>query len=118
MKFIVSALMSALFMTPACRAQSRQAVNQSTPESSDQSTHQAVDQSNMPAEEYAIYAVVIGNMVAGDKGSSDSKAVSLVIEDQTKGYTFANGGGGRRELNKNFPLHFKKTTNNLVVINA
>src|SRR5215471_11863635 len=118
MKVLLIALISSLFMTSACRAQSQQAVNQSTHEASDQSTHQAFDQSNMPAEEYAIYAVAIGNMFAGDKGSSDSKAMSLVIEDQTNGYTFANGRYERSDLNKHFPDISKEAIDDYGVKNA
>src|SRR5262245_43172934 len=46
---------------------------------------QTGDQSNILAEEYAIYAAVIGDIFAGDKVSFDSqtKVKMLVIEDRT-----------------------------------
>jgi len=34
-------------------------------------SRQAGDQSVIPAEEYAVYAAVIGDMFAGDKGAFD-----------------------------------------------
>jgi hypothetical protein len=52
---------------------------------------QAGDQTGIPAEEYAIYAAVIGNMFAGEKVSFDIQAAvkMLVIEDWTVNNTFA-----------------------------
>jgi hypothetical protein len=46
---------------------------------------QAVDRSSVPAEEYAVYAAVIGNMFAGDIVTFDTQAKvkMLVIEDRT-----------------------------------
>ena len=69
MEFLIASLVSALLVTSVGQVQSRQ----------------AGDQSDIPAEEYAIYAAVIGNMFAGDKVSFDSqsKVKALVIEDWT-----------------------------------
>jgi len=79
MKFIVAALVSALLVTSACRTQSRQ----------------AGDQSNISAEEYAIYAAVIGDMFAGDRVTFDtqSKVKILVIEDKTVSEHFDSAAG-------------------------
>src|SRR5215813_2463935 len=79
MKFIVAALVSALLVTSACRTQSRQ----------------AGDQSNISAEEYAIYAAVIGDMFAGDRVTFDtqSKVKILVIEDKTVSEHFDAAAG-------------------------
>jgi hypothetical protein len=75
MKFFLTALTSALLASQVVQVQSQQ----------------ADDHSNIPAEEYAIYAAVIGDMFAGDKVSSDSqpKVKLLVIEDRTVDNNFA-----------------------------
>jgi hypothetical protein len=69
MRFLSVLLTSALFVTSTGLGQSRQ----------------AGDQSDIPAEEYSIYAAVIGDMFAGDKVAFDtqSKVKMLVIEDRT-----------------------------------
>jgi hypothetical protein len=93
MKFIVAALVSALLVTSACRAQSRQA--------GDQSKRQAGDQSNISAEEYAIYGAVIRNMFAGDRVTFDTQAKVklLVIEDRTVSEHF-NAAAGENETER------------------
>ena len=75
MKFLVTSFITALLVTCAIPVQSRQAGGQS----------------DIPAEEYAIYAAVIRDMFAGDKVSSDSqtKVKMLVIEDRTVRNRFA-----------------------------
>jgi hypothetical protein len=54
-------------------------------------SQRAGDQSNIPAEEYAIYAAVIGDMFVGGNDSLDpqSRVKMLVIEDRTVSNTFA-----------------------------
>jgi hypothetical protein len=76
MKFLIASLVSALLVTSVRPVQSRQ----------------AGDQSDIPAEEYAIYAAVIGNMFAGDKVAFDSqsKVKLLIIEDQTATHTLSS----------------------------
>jgi hypothetical protein len=75
MKFFLTALTSALLASQVVQVQSQQ----------------ADDHSNIPAEEYAIYAAALGDMFPGDKVSSDSqsKAKLLVIDDQTISNNFA-----------------------------
>ena len=75
MNFFMTALISALLLAGVVQVQSQQ----------------AGDHSNIPAEEYAIYAAVIGDMFPGDKGASDSqpKVKLLVIEDGTVNNNFA-----------------------------
>jgi hypothetical protein len=79
MKFFMTALTSALLLAGVVQVQSQQ----------------AGDQSNIPAEEYAIYAAVIDDMFASDKVSSDSqsKVKLLVIEDRTVNNKFGNFRG-------------------------
>src|SRR5262245_59207212 len=69
MKFIMAVLFAALVVISIGLVRSRQ----------------AGDQSSIPAEEYAVYAAVIGNMFAGDIVTFDtqSKVKILVIEDKT-----------------------------------
>jgi|SRR5215813_6375736 len=75
MKFFLTALISTLLSAQVVSARSQQ----------------AGDQSGIPAEEYAIYAAVIDNMLANDEVSSDSqsKGKLLVIEDRTVNNSFA-----------------------------
>jgi hypothetical protein len=65
----MTSLISVLLAASACKVQSRE----------------TVAQADIPAEEYAIYAVVIGKMFAGDKVTFDTQAniKMLVIEDRT-----------------------------------
>jgi intein-encoded DNA endonuclease-like protein len=60
-------------------------------------SRQTGDQSNIPAEEYAVYAAVIGNMFAGDKVTFDTQAKVniLVIEDRTVSNTTEENEGER-----------------------
>jgi len=69
MKFLATSLITALLMTYVVPVQLRQ----------------AGDQSDIPAEEYAIYAAVINDMFAGDKVSFNSQVPvkTLVIKDWT-----------------------------------
>ncbi|MBO0860756.1 MAG: hypothetical protein J2P21_20185 [Chloracidobacterium sp.] len=85
MKVLLSALMSALFITSACRAQSRQ----------------ASDQSKISNEEYAVYSAVIRNMFAGDRVTFDTQAKvkMLVIEDRTVSESF-NAAAGENETER------------------
>ena len=81
MKFLVTSLVTALLMTYAVAVQSQQ----------------AGDQSGIPAEEYAIYAAVIGNIFAGNKATFNSQPTFklLVIEDWTvKNFFSSNSEGG------------------------
>src|SRR5262245_1193720 len=81
MKFLIASLVSALLVTSACRSQARQ----------------AGDQSGVSAEEYAVYAAVIGDMFAGDKVTFDTQAKVniLVIEDRTVSNTIEENQGER-----------------------
>jgi hypothetical protein len=69
MKFLLALLVPALLVISVALVRSRQ----------------ASDQSGVSAEEYAVYAVVIGDMFADDKVSFDTQAKVkiLVIEDRT-----------------------------------
>lgn len=69
MKFLIALLVPALLVISVGLVRSRQ----------------ASDQSGIPAEEYAVYGAVIGDMFAGDKATFDtqSKVKILVIEDRT-----------------------------------
>jgi hypothetical protein len=69
MKFLMALLVPALLVISVGLVRSRQ----------------AGDQSGIPAEEYAVYAAVIGNMFAGDIVTFDTQAKvkMLVIEDKT-----------------------------------
>jgi len=89
MKFLIASLISALLVTSAFRAQSRQA--------GDQSKRQAGDRSNISAEEYAVYAAVIGDMFAGDKVTfnTQAKVKILVIQDRTVSNIIAENEGER-----------------------
>jgi hypothetical protein len=77
MKFFMTAVISALFLADTIQVRSQQASNQS----------------NISAEEYAIYATVIGKMPTG----SQSKAKLLVINGQTVSNTFAHVAGPDEE---------------------
>src|SRR5262245_66253123 len=101
MKFLIASLLSALLMTSACRAQSRQAGDQSPRQAGDKSKRQAGDQSNISAEEYAIYAAVLRNMFAGDRVTFDTQAKVkvLVIEDRTVSEHF-NAAAGENETER------------------
>jgi len=109
MKFLIASLVSALLVTSACRAQSRQAGDQSPRQAGDQSPRQAGDQSkrqagdqsNISAEEYAIYAAVLRNMFAGDRVTFDTqeKVKLLVIEDRTVSEHF-NAAAGENETER------------------
>ncbi|HEU0178479.1 MAG TPA: hypothetical protein VFV58_29805 [Blastocatellia bacterium] len=81
MKYLIAALISALLLTSVCRTQSRQ----------------AGDRSNISAEEYAVYAAVIGDMFAGDKVTFDTQAKVkiLVIQDRTVSNIIAENEGER-----------------------
>lgn len=69
MRFLMTSLVFVMLVTFTCQVQSRQ----------------TGDQSDMPAEEYAIYAAVIGDLFADDKVTSGSKSKvrTLVIADWT-----------------------------------
>src|SRR5215510_6787185 len=101
MKFLITSLLSALLVTSACRAQSRQAGDQSPRQAGDQSKRQAGDQSKIAAEEYAIYGAVIRNMFAGDRVTFDTQAKVklLVIEDRTVSEHF-NAAAGENETER------------------
>ncbi|HEV2663515.1 MAG TPA: hypothetical protein VG324_01305, partial [Blastocatellia bacterium] len=90
MKFFLTALISVLLLAGVVQVQSQQ----------------AGDQSNIPAEEYAIYAAVIGDMFVGGKDSLDpqSRVKMLVIEDRTVSNTFAAiaGEDERKRLKQGF----------------
>jgi hypothetical protein len=106
MKFLVTSVITALLMTYAIPVQSQQ----------------AGDQSGIPAEEYAIYAAVIGNMFADDKVSFDSqsKVKTLVIESRTVSNIFATALGhneGER-VKKQFPSISQETIDDFAAKNA
>src|SRR5262245_28680660 len=90
MKFFLTALISTLLSAQVVSARSQQ----------------AGDQSGIPAEEYAIYAAVIGDMFANYRVSSDpqSKVKQLVIEDRTVNNTFAviRGEGEGKRVRQEF----------------
>jgi hypothetical protein len=75
MKFFMTALISALLLAGVVQVQSQQ----------------AGDRSRIPAREYAIYAAVIGNMLANNELSPDPqlKVEMLVIVDRTVNNHFA-----------------------------
>jgi hypothetical protein len=106
MKFFMTALISALLLAGVVQVQSQQ----------------AGDQSNIPAEEYTIYAAVIGDMVTGDMGSSDSqsKVKLLVIEDRTVSNDFAavTGRDERKRLKQEFSSISQETVDDYVAKNA
>jgi len=90
MKFFLTALISTLLSAQVVSARSQH----------------AGDQSGIPAEEYAIYAAVIGDMFANYRVSSDpqSKVKLLVIEDRTVNNTFAviRGEGEGKRVKQEF----------------
>src|SRR5262245_64173416 len=103
MKFFLTALISALLATQVVPARSQQ----------------AGDQSNIPSEEYAIYAAVISNMFTGDEVSSDSQSGvrTLVIEDRTVRNEFAGIAGedeGKRMKQKFSPTLSQETIDDYV----
>ncbi len=84
-------------------------------------SRQAGDQSGIPAEEYAIYAAVIGEMFAGDKVSFDtqSKVKILVIEDRTVRGDIGEGNEGERLKQVGFsPILSQETIDDYVAKNA
>src|SRR5262249_35928270 len=106
MKFLATSLITALLVTYAVPVRSQQ----------------SGDQPDIPAEEYAIYAAVIGHMFAGDKVSSDSQAPvkTLVIKDCTVRNDFvsiANVDEGSR-MKQEFPSISQETIDDYVAKNA
>jgi hypothetical protein len=75
-------------------------------------SRQAGDQSGIPAEEYAVYAAVIGNMFADDKVSFDtqSKVKMLVIEDRTVSEATDGGGNDAERLKAGFSTIISQET--------
>jgi hypothetical protein len=107
MKFFLTALIPTLLAAQVVPARSQQ----------------AGDQSNIPAEEYFIYAAVIGDMFAGDKVSSysQSKIKLLVIEDRTVNNTFPTFRGeeeGKRLKQEFSSIISQETIDDYVAKNA
>ena len=106
MKFFMTAVISALLASQVVQVQSQQ----------------AGDHSNIPAEEYAIYAAVIGDMFPGDKGASDSqpKVKLLVIEDGTVNNNFAAvvGQNEGKIVKQEFSSISQETVDDYVAKNA
>jgi hypothetical protein len=107
MKFLVASLLSGLLVISIGLVHSQQ----------------AGDQSNIPAEEYFIYAAVIVDMFASDKVSSDpqSKIKLLVIEDRTVNNTFPTFRGeeeGKRLKQEFSSIISQETIDDYVAKNA
>jgi hypothetical protein len=106
MKFLTASLLSVLIVISVGLVQSQH----------------AGDQSNIPAEEYVIYAAVIDNMFARDKASSDSqsKVKLLVIKDRTFNNTSAIRGEeeGRRVKQEFSSIISQETIDDYVAKNA
>jgi len=107
MKFLVVLLVPALLVTSVSLVRPRQ----------------ASDQPGIPAEEYAVYAAVIGNMFAGDIVTFDTQAKVkiLVIEDRTVS-AVDDGFAGENEveeLKQGFsPIISQETIDDYVAKNA
>ena len=106
MKFLVTSFITALLVTCAVPVQSRQASGQS----------------DIPAEEYAIYAAVIRDMFDGDKLYFDSqtKVKMLVIEDRTvrNGFVAIAKEDEGAKMMRNFTSLSQETIDDYVAKNA
>ena len=106
MKFLATSLLTAFLVTYVVPVQSQQ----------------TDDQTVIPAEEYAVYAAVIGDMFAGEKVSFDSqtKVKTLVIVDRTVNNFFvaiAKEDEGSR-MKKQFPSVSQETIDDYAAKNA
>jgi hypothetical protein len=107
MKFLIALLIPALLVISVGLVRSRQ----------------AGDQSVITAEEYAVYAAVIGDMFAGDKGVFDtqSKVKILVIEDKTVSSlddAFAGGNEVEKLKQEISPIISQETIDDYAAKNA
>jgi hypothetical protein len=81
-------------------------------------SRQTSDQSEISAEEYAIYTAAINSLLSGQEDSSASKARALVIEDHTTNNSFTFGEDERSFLEKQFLTISKETIDDYVAKNA